>query len=247
MDVPPLIGFRMPVMTETAAPKSLSALEWARINSVFLDMDGTLLDLNFDTYFWTEHVPRRYAEKHGLDLAHAKDQLYPRFHAVAGTMDWYCLDYWTRELGLDIALLKEEVEHLIAIHPLVPEFLERLRGIGKRVVLVTNAHMKSLELKMERTRLAGHFDAIICSHQFGLPKEDVAFWGRLQDQEPFVPAATLLVDDSLPVLRAARDYGLGFLRAVARPDSQQPPRASAEFVAIDSFDDIMPDVDTTLS
>ncbi len=233
----------MAAMTEVTAPKSSLALEWSGIGTVFLDMDGTLLDLNFDTYFWTEHVPWRYAERNGLDLAQAKAQLYPRFHAVAGTMDWYCLDYWTRELGLDIALLKEEVEHLIAVHPLVPEFLERLRGNGKRVVLVTNAHMKSLELKMERTRLAGHFDAIICSHQFGLPKENRAFWGALQEREPFVPATTLLVDDSLPVLRSARDYGIGHLRAVARPDSRQPSRECAEFAAIDSFADIMPGAD----
>lgn len=215
-------------------------LHWDEIDSVLLDMDGTLLDLNFDTYFWSEHVPQRFAEKNGIALAQAKDQLYPRFHAVAGTMDWYCLDYWTRELGLDIALLKEEVEHLIAVHPRVPEFLERLRGMGKRVVLVTNAHMKSLELKMERTRLAGHFDAIVCSHDFRLPKENLDFWDRMQQREPFAPRRTLLVDDSVPVLRSARHYGIGHLRAVSRPDSRQPPRDVTEFPAITDFGDIMP-------
>lgn len=219
------------------APASLA---WPEVDNVFLDMDGTLLDLNFDTYFWSEHVPQRYAEKHALTLAQAKDQLYPRFHAVAGTMDWYCLDYWTRQLGLDIALLKEEVDHLIAVHPFVPEFLERARAVGKRVVLVTNAHMKSLELKMERTRLAGHFDAIICSHDFRLPKEDLGFWERLQQREPFNPRRTLLVDDSLPVLRSAQRYGISYLRAVIRPDSRQPPREVTEFAAIGGFDEIMP-------
>lgn len=240
MDVPPLVGLRMESMSTPTDQKSLSPQQWQSIDSVFLDMDGTLLDLNFDTYFWTEHVPQRFAEKNGIALEQAKTQLYPRFYAVTGTMNWYCLDYWTRELGLDIALLKEEVEHLIAVHPHVPEFLERARGSGKRVVLVTNAHMKSLQLKMERTKLAGHFDAIVCSHDYGMPKEDIRFWEKLQDAEPFAPARTLLVDDSLPVLRAARDYGIGFLRAVAKPDSRQPPRDDGEFPAIDNFSDIMP-------
>jgi putative hydrolase of the HAD superfamily len=226
----------MPAMATPDSP----TLHWDDIDSVLLDMDGTLLDLNFDTYFWSEHVPQRFAEKNGIALAQAKDQLYPRFHAVTGTMDWYCLDYWTRELGLDIALLKEEVDHLIAVHPRVPEFLERLRGAGKRVVLVTNAHMKSLDLKMERTQLAGHFDAIVCSHEFRLPKENLDFWDRMQQREPFAPQRTLLVDDSLPVLRSARHYGIGHLRAVSRPDSRQPPREVAEFPAIADFGDIMP-------
>ncbi|MEW6647321.1 MAG: GMP/IMP nucleotidase [Pseudomonadota bacterium] len=215
-------------------------MPWEEIDTVLLDMDGTLLDLNFDTYFWTEHVPQRYAEKNGIAPEQAKAQLYPRFHAVAGTMDWYCLDYWTRELGLDIALLKEEVDHLIAVHPQVPEFLERLRGMDKRVVLVTNAHMKSLELKMERTRLAGHFDAIVCSHDFRLPKEHLAFWERMQDREPFAPRRTLLVDDSLPVLRSAQSYGIAHLRAVTKPDSRQPLREVTEFPAITDFGAIMP-------
>ena len=35
---------------------------WRDIDTVFLDMDGTLLDLHFDIHFWQTHVPRRYAE-----------------------------------------------------------------------------------------------------------------------------------------------------------------------------------------
>lgn len=217
-------------------------LNWNHIDSVFLDMDGTLLDLNFDTYFWLEHVPRRYAEKHRLSLEQAKAQLFPRMRAIEGTMDWYCLDYWTRELEMDIPLLKEEVDHLIAVHPYVIAFLDAVRAIGKRIVLVTNAHMKSLELKMERTELGHHLDAIICSHDFQRPKEDVNFWQHLQGREPFAPERTLLVDDSLAVLRSARSYGIAHLLAVYQPDSQQPKRDVGEFAAIESFRDILPEL-----
>ena len=37
-------------------------INWPQIDTVFLDMDGTLLDLHFDNHFWREHMPRRYAE-----------------------------------------------------------------------------------------------------------------------------------------------------------------------------------------
>jgi 5'-nucleotidase len=215
-------------------------LDWHQIRTVFLDLDGTLLDLHFDNHFWREHVPLRYAQRLGIDVDTAKAELYSRYGRVEGRMEWYCVDYWSRELELDIALLKAEVEHLIAIHPHVPDFLDALRAVGKRVLLVTNAHHKSLALKMERTRLAGHFDAVVCSHDFGCPKEDVRFWDALQGQAPFDPAQTLLIDDSLAVLRSARAYGIGHLLAVCQPDTSAAPREIDEFPAIESFRQIMP-------
>jgi len=215
-------------------------IDWQRIETVFLDMDGTLLDLNFDTYFWLEHVPLRYAEKHGVSVEEAKAYLMGRYQSMLGTIKWYSIDYWTEELELDIALLKEEVDHLIAVHPYVTDFLDAVRGVGKRVWLVTNAHMKSLELKMNRTRLGGHFDRLVCAHDFGLPKEQPQFWERLQELEPYDPERTLLVDDSLPVLRSAREYGIGWLLAVFEPDTQQPRRDVEEFDAIETFRDILP-------
>ncbi len=216
-------------------------INWNAIESVFLDMDGTLLDLHFDNHFWREFVPQRYAQQHDLDLDAAKATLFPRFSAVAGTLDWYCVDYWSNELGLDIPSLKQELHHLISVHPHVVDFLDAVRRRGKRLVLVTNAHQKSLRLKMERTQLAGHFDAIICTHEFGIPKEHADFWSRLQKREPFDRQFTLLVDDSVPVLKAARDYGISHLLAVRRPDTQSPPREVSEFAAIDSFLDILPE------
>lgn len=215
-------------------------IDWNEIDTVLLDMDGTLLDLNFDTHFWVEYVPARYAEKHGLTAEEGKALLHPKYRAIEGTIDWYCIDHWTRELGLDIALLKEEVDHLIAVHPHVIEFLDAARAVGKRLVLVTNAHTKSIDLKMEKTRLHNHLDAIVCSHDFRIPKEQVAFWDRLQGVEPFDPQRTLLVDDSLSVLRSARNYGIRWLLAVHKPDTRQPPRDVEEFDAIHTFRDIHP-------
>lgn len=220
-------------------------LDWNNITTVFLDMDGTLLDLNFDNHFWQEHVPLRYAQNYGLELEAAKDQLYPRFRKAEGTMDWYCVDFWSQELGLDIAELKREVDHLIRIHPHVIEFLDKVRKNGLRISLVTNAHAKSLNLKMDKTRLGGHFDSIICAHDFGMPKEHHEFWGRLRNKEPFDPHKTLLVDDSLPVLRSAREYGIEHLFAVHKPDTQLPQKDVGEFHAIHSFDDIMPSRSST--
>lgn len=215
-------------------------IQWNAIETVLLDMDGTLLDLNFDNHFWQEHVPLRYSELHNMSIEESKDVLFPKFRSAEGTLDWYCIDYWSSQLGLDIPKLKKEVDHLIAIHPHVMEFLEAVRATGRRLLLVTNAHVKSLEIKMEQTQLAGHFDHIVVSHDLGYAKESYQFWGKLKTIEAYKKQATLLVDDSLPVLRAAQNYGIAHLLAVRKPDTQREEKNVEEFKAIYHFDDIMP-------
>ncbi len=213
---------------------------WNRINTVLLDMDGTLLDLHFDNHFWHEHVPQRYAQKHGLALDAAKTEVGARYRRVRGTLDWYCVDYWTRELELDIRALKEETAHLIAIRPHVLDFLAAVRRGGKRLVLVTNAHGKALAIKLRCTQIGPHFDDIVCAHDLGLPKEDVNFWDQLQRVQPFAKNASILIDDNLDVLRSARTYGIEQLLAVKQPDSKRGDKDVAEFNAVGSFRDIMP-------
>ena len=222
----------------------MSDIAWDDIDNIFLDMDGTLLDLRFDNHFWLEYVPARYARDRGIPEQEAKDQLMQRYRSREGTLEWYCVDHWSRELGLDIVLLKEEVDHLISVHPHVIDFLEAVRQAGKRTALVTNAHQKTLAFKLERTPLGGYFDNVVCSHDIGVPKEHPQFWPRLHAQQPFDPFRTLFVDDSLPVLRAARDYGIHWLVAVLRPDSTQPPRAVDEFAAIRDFSSLLAGLDS---
>jgi 5'-nucleotidase len=219
---------------------SRQSFKWDHYDTVLLDMDGTLLDLKFDNFFWQELIPSRYAALKGLAHAEAVATLEPRFAAARGTLEWYCLDHWSRELGLDVAALKREAEDHIDFLPDVPEFLLAVRALQKRAVLVTNAHRGSLSIKLARTGLARYVDAIHSSHDLGAPKEDPRFWGRLQAIEPFEPGRTMLVDDSLPVLRSAHAYGISRVIAILRPDSSRPPVAVDEFHGVHSIADLMP-------
>lgn len=214
--------------------------DWHRIDTVLLDMDGTLLDLHFDNHFWQEHLPLRYAEHHGISHAEAKRRLIAKIRPHAGTLPWYSVEHWARELSLDLMRFKEEVAHLIAVFPGVVEFLVALRAAGKRIVLVTNAHHQSLTLKMARTGLHVHFDAMITSHELGFAKEQQEFWRCLHTVESFDPARTLLVDDTLAVLDTAKEFGIAELRAVSKPDTQQSARASGGYLQLHSFRELLP-------
>jgi putative hydrolase of the HAD superfamily len=214
-------------------------VNWKEIDTVLLDMDGTLLDLRFDNHFWKEFVPLKFAEKEGLSVEHAKAHLVPRFKSKEGTLDWYCLDYWSDSLQLDIAGLKAELAELIAVLPHVNEFLEKVKCSSQRVLLVTNAHRDSLELKMGKTGLQPFFDDLVSSHDFGLPKEHIDFWHRLQHRHPFEKQATLLIDDSIAVLSSARQYGIAHLVSISRPDSGMPKRNISDFPAIEDFRELM--------
>ena len=214
-------------------------IDWEKINTVLLDMDGTLLDLNFDNHFWKEFVPLKFAEKHNLTIDGAKQQLEPRFKSMEGQLEWYCLDYWSEDLELDIAGLKAEIAGLISVLPHVTDFLEKIKRTQKKVLLVTNAHRDSLGLKMEKTCLQPFFDDIISSHDFGQPKEKADFWHFLQTLHPFENQATLLVDDSLAVLNSARQFGIAHLISVSKPDTTMPKKQIIDYPSIEDFRELM--------
>jgi len=214
-------------------------IDWQKIDTVLLDMDGTLLDLNFDNHFWKEFVPLKFAQLHDMDLSLAKLQLEPQFKSMEGQLEWYCLDYWSDALQLDIVGLKRELSELIAVLPHVTDFLEKLQQSSKQVLLVTNAHRDSLTLKMEKTCLQSFFDGIVSSHDLGLPKEHAGFWPLLQQRQTFNKENTLMVDDSLAVLNSAQLFGIAHLISVSKPDSQQPKKQITEFRSIEDFRELM--------
>jgi 5'-nucleotidase len=215
-------------------------IDWSAIDTVLLDMDGTLLDLHFDNVFWLSHLPRRYAEHHGLCPDQTSRQLHQRFNAIRGTLDWYCLDYWSRELAVDIRQLKEEIQHLIAERPHAIHFLEQIKLAGKERILVTNAHPGSLDLKLSLTGIGQHLDRIISSHQYRAPKESEIFWQTLSRETGFNPARTLFIDDSETILAAAQQFGVRHLLCIHQPDSQLDNHYEGRFGAIHHFDEILP-------
>jgi len=209
------------------------------IEFVLLDMDGTLLDLYFDDYFWGHLVAEKYAERHNITFGAAKEYLFKTYKSQERTLNWCDIDYWSRELDLDIPALKEQIKHLIEVHPHVIDFLRLLRRERKKVFLVTNAHYKTIDLKLKKTQIGGYFDSVLCSFDVGYPKEYIEFWQRAEEILKFEKEKTLFIDDTEDVLMVARDYGIRYLIFKARANSRVEPKSSKEFPTIHDFSELM--------
>ena len=215
-------------------------ISWRDIDTVLLDMDGTLLDLNYDNVLWNQRLPERYAIRHGVCIAVARERLERHFAETRHSLDHYCLDYWARFTQLDLLALHHELAHLIRYRPHAEDFLSRVRGSGRRTILVTNAHRDGLAIKDTWTKLTGRFDFMVSSHDFRAPKEAPEFWDRLDAQHPFDATRTLLIDDNAAVLDAAVQHGIAHIATVSQPDSSQPQRSGLRHYAFNTFNEIMP-------
>ena len=224
---------------ETTPMKIFPDFSWDSIDTVMLDMDGTLLDKHFDDYFWEVYVPEHYSLLHDISVQEAEEELLGRYSKVESTLAWTDLEYWSHELGLDIPELKMRVNHMIGVHPYVVEFLEFCLTSKKKLYLITNAHSRTLSIKLEKTSIGSWFDRVICAEEVGCAKEEPQFWAKLEELLGYDPARSLLADDTEKVLRSAADYGMGYLIYVARSSSRQPVRYSPAYPSIDYFKELI--------
>ena len=200
----------------------MTMLDWQQYETILLDMDGTVLDLAFDNYFWRELVPRCHARFRKLSREQSRAELFELYAGRQGSLDWYCLDYWTAELGFDLRSLKNASSQRIRFLPGAREFLIALSGRQKRLVLVTNAHAHTLKVKKGVAGLERYFECFVSSHELGYAKEQAEFWPLLQARLDFDPVTTLFIDDSSVVLDEAAAFGIHGIVAVTRPDTRLP-------------------------
>lgn len=218
-------------MSQCSQPK----MPWDRIETVLLDMDGTLLDLHFDSFFWKQYLVEKYSQIHAVDIDSINSHIYQKLEEKQGTLEWYCTGYWSREFNLDIIAAQGEIKHLINERPQALEFLDRLGNMGKKRILITNSDRPCLELKLSATTIQQNLDLVISSHDYAVPKEQHQFWVELQKRVPFNPQTTLFIDDSLSVLNAAKTFGIKYILGIKKPDSCEPEITPTGFTTIDQF------------
>ncbi|MCE2407322.1 MAG: HAD-IA family hydrolase [Pseudomonadales bacterium] len=219
----------------------MSIVNWQEIDTLLLDIDGTLLDRNFDDVLWEQLLPIRYIEEHGCDAGKTQASLLRHMQDVASTLDYYRVDYWTEYTGVDLIALHHEIAHLIEFLPGARAFLRWIRRNGIRSMLVTNSHRDCLAAKDAYCDLSEEIAVAVSCHDYGYPKETREFWVKLNEDHPFDKARTLFVDDNETVLESAKRYGIKYLLTIRQPDSKQPPRHGLRFPSIDNLMELVPE------
>jgi len=209
------------------------------VKCVLLDMDGTLLDKYFDDFFWEHLVPEKYADKHNITFGKAKEELFKRYKAHERTLNWTDIDFWSADLDLDIPALKEQIKHLIEVHPHVEDFLKMLKAEKKEVYLVTNAHYKALDIKLKKTNIGQYFDRCITSFEIGYPKELLQFWREIEKIIQFDKEKTLFIDDSREILQTARNFGIKYLLLKTRANSKKADVPQNDFPVLRDFKELI--------
>jgi len=213
-------------------------IDWSHVDTVLLDMDGTLLDLHYDNYFWLQHLPQKYAELNHISEQDALAVMYPLLEDHKGTLNWYCVDFWSDTLQINIMQHKAEITHKIAYRPGAQDFLTYCQQHSSNVRLITNGHRKVLDLKIQKTNIDQYFDDMVCSHELHAPKEQQGFWYNLQKQKAFDPEKTLFIDDSEAVLDSAHRYGIKHIFSIEQPDSNKQREVPSKYSMLRNFEQL---------
>lgn len=179
------------------------------IECLLIDMDGVILDNAYDNDFWQNQIPEVIADSKGIAFDAAKRLAIQIFNYKKNTKDWYDVDYWSNMLDIDIEAQKRSEKSFsrISLYDGVIDTLSILKNKTK-MILITNAHRKTLNIKLEKYNLTPYFDEMVCAHELNYVKEDIQLWYMLRSKYRLDYEKTLLVEDTINNINVGLSAGI---------------------------------------
>ena len=179
------------------------------IECLLVDMDGVILDNAYDNDFWQNQIPEVIADSKGIAFDDAKRLAIQIFNYKKNTKDWYDVDYWSNMLNIDIEAQKRSEKSFsrISLYDGVIDTLSVLKNKTK-MILITNAHRKTLNIKLEKYNLTPYFDEMVCAHELNYVKEDIQLWYMLRSKYRLDYEKTLLVEDTINNINVGLSAGI---------------------------------------
>ena len=163
-----------------------------------MDNDGVLSQDNEDKV-WLGVVPEEISKKRNISFKEAYDFCIEEYKKFEGMEEWYDLDFWEKRFGFEI---KKHVRSENIFED-AKEFLEKF---GNRTIVVTAAHPSIINITTKKIK--PFVSKIYSTFDFGIPKENPAFFHALIKKEHLTPENLVFVDDKTGNVEAARKAGI---------------------------------------
>ena len=204
---------------------------------MLVDMDGVILDNTYDNNFWQNQIPGVISKNKNISFEDAKRLAVQIFNYKKNTKDWYDVDYWSNMLNVDIEAEKRSSISLdrIQLYDGVTETLNKLKD-KYRLILITNAHRKTLNIKLEKYDLNPYFENMVCAHELHYVKENIQLWYMLKSRFKLDYTKTLLIEDTINNIKVGLSAGIS--QAVYLGDESYED--SKKILKLSSINDIFP-------
>ncbi|KAB7730927.1 HAD-IA family hydrolase [Rudanella paleaurantiibacter] len=202
--------------------------------AAIFDMDGVIADTNpYHTIAW-----REYYRRNGKPLSDADFVKYVSGNhnkaIVAHLFDGQTLtDEEAYRLGDEKEALFRELyaPHIVPV-PGLPDFLEALRQAGIKTAVGTSAPVENLDFVLEKLGLRDYFDVLLHEKLVQRPKPDPEIYSKAMEMLGVSPADSLIFEDSMTGIRAARASGARVV-GVATTHTTDQLRAVSDYVIRD--------------
>ena len=173
-----------------------------------LDIDGVLLDQNFDNLFWGELVPLELSKVQNISIEKAKNEIYKTAEKVKGTMPWYELKFWESKYNLNLVNVALNNSTKITFLPKAEDTLKKLADLDKRIILMTNCDRRLLNIKASIVSFMKYVDGCVSCVEIGAVKENQDFWGPAFKLFNIHAEKSLFVDDNIKIVNSAIKAGI---------------------------------------
>jgi len=167
---------------------------------ISFDLDGTLVDLDFDLYLWFSELPRLYSEQNGVPLAQAKELMRSEYDRIGmQRREWYDICFWIKHHNLEVDPEKvvKDLSHKITVFPDALPVLKALKKEKRRMVVFSNTPKMFLDIKKKVDGLEGFFERTISVYSdYSQIKSNDGVFARLADELGVEPCEILHVGDS---------------------------------------------------
>ena len=176
--------------------------------AILSDLDGVILNLDYDIKFWESWLPEHVASQSNQSLEETKAKIQAEIDTQRGTLNFYDLNYWDDLLNIDCMKVIKEQEEKCSYLEGSYEALQRLSTLKNPKHILTNGDPRLQEYKAEIQNFLEFFDSIFYSMHAGYPKERREFWALARHNLNLNFEDAIFIDDNFKVVTAAAKAGI---------------------------------------